>query len=243
MFKALLASSLLAITITLTGCSANLKAPEGVTFVIDEKYPDLTVADELLTKGKSTIDDVRKIFGTPTYIAITQKTNRFVYVYCFVPKDIMKGYFSSDLAKAFTTLGLARNSYPNTNKVIYFVFNENTLDDIKYRGYAHVQFHSFDSWYEAFQVLTDDEFKADKVYSKDEIYSMYATKLAKEKGVDVSEITKDEIRKKEPGAPTFKYVSYYNGSLVLGEGLKIVENFPTIQKDDGIMSKLFKKKW
>ena len=241
MFKSLLAGFLLAITIILTGCSTNLEAPEGVTFVIDEKYPDLTVADELLTKGKSTIDDVRKIFGAPTYIAITQKTNRFVYVYCFVPKDIMKGYFSSRLAKGLTTLRIARNSYPNTNKVIYFVFNDDKLDDIKYRGYAHVQFHSFDSWFEAFQVLTDDEFKDDKVYTKNEIYSMYTAKLAKDKNVDVSSITKKEIRKQEPGAPTFKYVSYYNGSLVLGEGLKIIENFPTIQKDDGIMSNLFKK--
>lgn len=240
MIKKFIASTLIATTIVLTGCSskAEIKAPEGYTTIIDDQFPDLTKADQLLSKGKSTTDDVRSIFGTPNYIAKTQKTNKIIYVYCFVPKDIMKGYTGTNFSRAIVTLGLSKNGWPNTNKVIYFVFNDKTLEDIKYQGYAHVQFHSFDPWYEAFQFLTEEEFKAPTVYSANEIYQMYANKLAQKKGVPVEQITQEEIHKKELGSPTFVYVSYYNGSLVLGEGIKVLE-YPKPKKTDGIKSALF----
>ena len=241
MLKTIFAIIALVATIAVTGCSGGYKTPAhynpAYTSYLKGSYPDLTITDKLITKGKSTIDDVRRIYGTPNYIALTLKTNRLVYAYSFVPEDIMKGRFN-DLKRAAGVFGISRNAYPNTNKVIYFVFDKDQVYDFKYRGFAHVQFFRTDEYYEAFQILTDEEYKDSKFYTEDEIYQMYAQKLAKRKGVDVSQLTEKEIHKRTKGAPTFMFISYDNCSKVLGEGIKVLFNDPKPLYGDGVDSSL-----
>ena len=54
------------------------------------------------------------------------------------------------------------------------MFDKDQVYDFKYRGFAHVQFFRTDEYYEAFQILTDEEYKDSKFYTEDEIYQMYA---------------------------------------------------------------------
>ena len=67
---------------------------------------------------------------------------------------------------------------------------------------------------------------------------MYAQKLAKKKGVDVSQLTEKEIHKRTKGAPTFMFISYDNCSKVLGEGIKVLFNDPKPLYGDGVDSSL-----
>ena len=75
MLKTIFAIIALVATIAVTGCSGGYKTPAhynpAYTSYLKGSYPDLTITDKLITKGKSTIDDVRRIYGTPNYIAET----------------------------------------------------------------------------------------------------------------------------------------------------------------------------
>lgn len=53
-----------------------------------------------------------------------------------------------------------------------------------------MQLKRFKWWREAFQILTEEEYKSSKIYSIKEIYQMYAQKLAKQRGVDVNSFQK-----------------------------------------------------
>ena len=182
MLKKLIAGSVLVASfVALTGCANRTNV---------DVFPDLTQTDNLITKGESTSQNVREIFGAPTFIGETASDGKTVYGYSVDSASIMSN-FGSNFGKNLLTLGFGSKTYPRTVKSIYFKFNNDKVEDIKYLGYAFVHKARFKSWAEAYNELTLDEYKSPRDYSADEIYDMYKRKLAAKKGVDPSQITKE----------------------------------------------------
>ena len=70
MFKKIIVGCFLLVTfLGLTGCANRTNV---------DIFPDLTQTDNLITKGESTTQDVREIFGAPTFIGTTKSDGKTI---------------------------------------------------------------------------------------------------------------------------------------------------------------------
>lgn len=231
MFKKIIVGCFLLVTfLGLTGCANRTNV---------DIFPDLTQTDNLITKGESTTQDVRKIFGAPTFIGTTKSDGKTIYGYSVDSVSIMSN-FGSNLGKSLLTLGFGSKTYPRTVKSIYFKFNNDKVEDIKYLGYAFVHKQRFKNWAEAYNELTLDEYKSPKDYSADEIYDMYKRKLAAKKGVDPSQITDEELYAETPTV-NFQRLNIEGSQKVFNDVVTVLDEKPAEQSYDKVKSTLLFK--
>ena len=232
MFKKFIAGCFLLVAfLGLTGCANRTNV---------DIFPDLTQTDNLITKGESTTQDVREIFGAPTFIGTTKSDGKTIYGYS-VDADHLFDNFGSNLGKGLLTMGFGAKKWPATVKEVYFKFNEGKVEDIKYLGYAYVQLNRFLYWFEAFQTLTEEEYKSARAYAVDEIFHMYARKLAKQKGVDISKITKDEIYKQTSGIVNLQAICINGSAQVFNDTVTVDDYKPEAQSYDSTKASLIFK--
>ena len=231
MFKKIIVGCFILAFLGLTGC-ANLNNVD--------IYPDLTKTDNLITKGESTAQDVREIFGAPTFIRTTKTDGKTVYGYSIDANRLFTN-FGANLGKSFATFGFGAQKYPRTVKEVYFKFNEGKVEDIKYIGYAYVQLKRFKWWREAFQILTEEEYKSSKIYSIKEIYQMYAQKLAKQRGVDVNQIPEDDLHEEIAGIGNYQNICIDGCVKVFNDLVDIVDEKPEPQSYDSTKASLIFK--
>lgn len=231
MFKRLIAGSVLVASfVALTGCANRTNV---------DVFPDLTQTDNLITKGEATSQNVREIFGAPTFIGETASDGKTVYGYSVDSASIMTN-FGSNLGKSFLTLGFGSKTYPRTVKSIYFKFNNDKVEDIKYLGYAFVHKARFKNWAEGYNELTLDEYKSHRDYSTEEIYDMYKRKLAAKKGVDLSQITDDELHAETPTV-NFQKLNIEGCKKVFNDEVTVLDDKPAEQSYDKVKSFLIFK--
>ncbi len=231
MFKKFIAGCFLLVAfLGLTGCANRTNV---------DIFPDLTQTDNLITKGESTTQDVREIFGAPTFIGTTKSDGKTIYGYS-IDSQSLADNFGANFGKSLLTLGLGSKTYPKTVKSVYFKFNNEKVEDIKYLGYAYIMKVRLTTWVEAYNELTEAEYKSPKTYSIDEIYDMYKRKLAAKKGVDVSQITDEELYA-ETKEYRFLYLNINGSKKVFNDEVEVLDEKPAEQSYDKVKSTLLFK--
>lgn len=228
MLKKIIAGCSLLAFLGLTGC-ANLNKVDS--------YPNLTKADTIFVKGESTSKEVREVFGAPTFIAKSKTDGKTIYGFSIDANSFFSN-FGANIGKHFATFGFGAKKKPYTVKEVYFKFNEDKVEDIKYIGYAFVQLHRFKYWREAIQTLTEEEYKSPYNYSVDDLFHMYAQKLAKQKCVDISQITDDEIHAETTGMANYQNMCIDGCVRVFNDLVDIVDYKPEPQSYDGTKASL-----
>ena len=135
---------------------------------------------------------------------------------------------------------MGSKTFPRTVKSIYFKFNNDKVEDIKYLGYAYIHKARFKNWTEAYNELTEAEYKSTKTYSIDEIYDMYKRKLAAKKGVDVSQITDEELYA-ETKEYRYLFLNINGSKKVFNDDVEVLDEKPEAQSYDGTKASLIFK--
>ena len=104
-----------------------------------------------------------------------------------------------------------------------------------------MQLKRFKWWREAFQILTEEEYKSSKIYSIKEIYQMYAQKLAKQRGVDVNQIPEDDLHEEIAGIGNYQNICIDGCVKVFNDLVDIVDEKPEPQSYDSTKASLIFK--
>lgn len=104
-----------------------------------------------------------------------------------------------------------------------------------------MQLKRFKWWREAFQILTEEEYKSSKIYSIKEIYQMYAQKLAKQRGVDVNQIPEDDLHEEIAGIGNYQNICIDGCVKVFNDLVDIVDEKPKPQSYDSTKASLIFK--
>ena len=104
-----------------------------------------------------------------------------------------------------------------------------------------MQLKRFKWWREAFQILTEEEYKSSKIYSIKEIYQMYAQKKKKKKGVDVNQIPEDDLHEEFAGIGNYQNICIDGCVKVFNDLVDIVDEKPEPQSYDSTKASLIFK--
>lgn len=167
----------------LGGCASYQSSNEGF---------NLSQVDNFVTVNKTTIDEVRAMFGTPTVMGTSKNDGKTVIGYAFVGNNANVSLLKN-LGKMTLTYGIMSNSTDYTVKNLYFKFDDqNRVTTIKKNGYAYLAKSRITSWNECEFKLTDAEVNSSVHYAGDEICNRYAKIVAKSKGISEKSVDKGE---------------------------------------------------
>ncbi len=148
--------------------------------------------DGFVTLNQTTVDDVRALFGTPTFLGTTLEDEKTVIGYAFVGNNAGAN-FLKNWGKGALTLGFGARTYDFTVKNVYFKFdNQNRVTEVKKKGYAYLTKYRFTLWNECEVALTDTEINSSVHYSGKAICDRYAKDAAKTKGIDEKDVDRGE---------------------------------------------------
>ena len=183
MQKRFLLAGVLATTLIFTGCASYQRDSHG--FNAGE-------VDKFITLNKTTMSDVRALFGTPTVYGVTESDGKTVLGYAFVGNN-EGANFMRNWGKGMLTFGLGSSNYDYTIKNVYFKFDDkNRVTDIKKAGYAYLTKHRLTFWNECEVKLTDAEINSSIHYAGSEICDRYAKDVAKTKGIAEKDVDRGE---------------------------------------------------
>ena len=167
----------------LGGCASYQSSTEGF---------NLSQVDHFVTVNKTTVDDVRALFGTPTVMGTSKRDGKTIIGYAFVGNNASVSLLKN-LGKMTLTYGIVSNSTDYTVKNLYFKFdNKNRVTEIKKNGYAYLAKSRITFWNECEFKLTDAEVNSSAHYAGKEICKRYAQIVAKSKGISEESVDTGE---------------------------------------------------
>ena len=161
---------------------------------IDADGFNLARLDSLVKTNETTLNDLRALFSTPTFIGETVQGDSIVG-YTFLAADYLSGSFKV-LGSTVLTLGAVSTIHPYTLKNAFFKLDKSgRVIEIKKNGYAYLENvkSNGDGWNECEFDLTDEEINSSVCYTnRFEIRARYAKEMAKLKGIAVKDIDTSE---------------------------------------------------